>query len=495
MIIWLFASLMLVQCSEEGDKTYPTTIRPDWKVGAEDFMIVPPTDWMMSQDGTSEVPLWALRLDGTAEMPQWTNPDKNEYPTSMTAVIRLTPFLEKYVTDEDMLAAFIGNECRGVATLLHPSGVPLFFVQIKAKDSEEGNVSFRYFSKKNRTVFSSVTSDVNYEVNKVYGTVDEPVFPDFEQSGKYPIYMNVTVQLDPATLPFTPQDGDLFAAFVGDECRGTAIIKEGMKPVYTMEIRGKEAGETVAFKYYSIEKKNIYRAELKTSMKALAAFGTAENPQQLIWIPESSMTAYVTVNNIFLPYVSVDDQVAAFVGNTCCGTGQAVGEKAGVRIYKVVIKGLAGQDDKIRLKYYNHICGYRFETADFLSFEMEGFYGTAEQPKEIPLNLAGKHPLKMQMVCTLPQEQTQYVTDSDILAAFVDGECRGIAQLSEKNGMKMFTLTINGSLSNNEQVILKYYCAKTSYLYIVNNEIVFENGKQCGTVDAPAPLSVSVVVD
>ena len=108
----ILAALLTVQCTEEGDKLYPIVENPGWTAVAEDFVTEVP-DWKADAAGTASAPEWILDMQGNDTMPLWSDPDKSIFPTSMTAVVRLTPFLERYATENDVMAAFIGDECRG----------------------------------------------------------------------------------------------------------------------------------------------------------------------------------------------------------------------------------------------------------------------------------------------------------------------------------------------------------------------------------------------
>ena len=49
------------------------------------------------------------------QAPDWQAPDMFIYPASMTAVIRMSDYIRPDITPADRLAAFIGQECRGIA--------------------------------------------------------------------------------------------------------------------------------------------------------------------------------------------------------------------------------------------------------------------------------------------------------------------------------------------------------------------------------------------
>lgn len=289
---------LFVQCTEESDKTYPQQPAPQWSVVEEDFVSEAPA-WQVAAVAPASAPGWRADFTGNASVPSWTDPDKSVYPMSMTAVVRLSPVLETLAADGDMMAAFIGGECRGVAKKVMNDGVRLFFIHVKAPSSENGDVEFRYYSAAAKRVYVSVASDVKYEVDKIYGTAENPAFPDFEQSGPFPVPTKAWVKVDKAQLPFTVAAGDELQAFVGDECRGIKHVESEADMLYCYDILGRAEGEQVTFRYYSAEKKQVFVSEQSFVIgKRGSVVGSEDQPQTLSFVPQGSMTAYLTLDEI-----------------------------------------------------------------------------------------------------------------------------------------------------------------------------------------------------
>ena len=477
----MLAALLMVQCTEEGEKLYPIVENPGWTAVAEDFVDQAPR-WQADATGSVATPDWTLDMQGTDVIPEWTEPDKSVLPTSMTAVIRLTPFLERYAAENDMMAAFIGDECRGVATKVAVGGATLYFVQVKAADAEAGNVEFRYYSALTNTMYSSVAEDLPYEINKIYGTADSPAYPDFEQSGLYPYALNAVVSVDVANLPAAPSEGDMLMAFVDGAPR--AIVKDAADGVYTLEIRGMNVAEKVTFKYYSAALGAVFRA-VETTTVGAREYGVAGKPQVLKFVPEVSMVDYVNVVGDLANYASAGDKVAAFVDGVCCG----VGELLDGEVYKIVMKGYEGQAGKVVFKYYNAQCSYLFATDECIGFEDAAEVGSVAEPYALPLNVDGKHPLKMTATVCMPADFARGATEGDIIAAFVNDECRGVAtSLVTAEGVVVYCMDINGAASNDERVKIKYYSAERSYLYEMEGTFRFVAGSAYGTEEAPKQL-------
>lgn len=85
-------------------------------------------------------PKWELDLVEDEPVPAWKAPESGIYQFSMTAIIRLSDFLEKYADPADEISAFVGDECRGIATV-QENGTKLFFLYIRGNSGEAQKVT------------------------------------------------------------------------------------------------------------------------------------------------------------------------------------------------------------------------------------------------------------------------------------------------------------------------------------------------------------------
>ena len=486
---------LFVQCTEESDKTYPQQPAPQWSVVDEDFVSEAPA-WQVAAVAPASAPGWRVDFTGNASVPSWTDPDKSVYPMSMTAVVRLSPVLETLAADGDMMAAFIGGECRGVAKKVMNDGVRLFFIHVKAPSSENGDVELRYYSAAAKRVYVSVASDVKYEVDKIYGTAENPAFPDFEQSGPFPVPTKAWVKVDKAQLPFTVAAGDELQAFVGDECRGIKHVESEADMLYCYDILGRAEGEQVTYRYYSAEKKQVFVSEQSFVIgKRGSVVGSEDQPQTLSFVPQGSMTAYLTLDAVTGSHADKSgDKLAAFIGNVCAGMGEVVGEQDGRPVYKMVVNGVSSQSAAVDIRYYSHRNNYVFTAPACLAFADGKVEASPEQPLTVPLVVEGKHPLKMTACVALPQNIVRQATADDLMAAFVGTECRGMAKAEQaENGEYVFRMEINGSMGAEEPVTLKYYSTRNKYLYLAPSVFTFASGASYGTVSEPRVPSFVIV--
>ncbi len=100
--------------------------------------------------------------------PSWTVEPAN-YNGNMTAVVTVPDNLKRYMQSDDQLAAFVDDGCRGVGILLDGA----FYVTIKGSSSEESMVAFRYYSSRNRYMYTT-DAFLAFDIDAVLGSTDNP---------------------------------------------------------------------------------------------------------------------------------------------------------------------------------------------------------------------------------------------------------------------------------------------------------------------------------
>ena len=126
-------------------------------------------------------------LNGDVAQPTWAAPEKHDFSSSMTAVIKVS-LLEQYpsmaadwqLNDSDRVAAFAGSDCLGVAAPQEG----LFYLYIAAPLSEASPLSnnqsltLRYWSAHFKNLFEAKDAFA-FKNDDHLGTVAEPLAPKF----------------------------------------------------------------------------------------------------------------------------------------------------------------------------------------------------------------------------------------------------------------------------------------------------------------------------
>jgi len=117
----------------------------------------------------------------TYSRPDWSLASPELLPYSFVAIISIPDNINTYAQDEDMVAAFIGNECHGVGNLVksEEGTKRVYYIMVRGADTENRNIVFRYYSSKLSYLYQAKTT-VQFEIDGTYGSYDSPVVLDLE---------------------------------------------------------------------------------------------------------------------------------------------------------------------------------------------------------------------------------------------------------------------------------------------------------------------------
>ncbi len=125
-----------------------------------------------------------VSIGSNLSTPSWTVPGDYDYSSSLTAIVKTDLTLsfpdsreaeQAIPSEDDVLAAFMGDECVGKGTLVDG----LFFLYVSKPDSTDiDQVTLRYYNARLKNIF--ISPDVFRYVNDAqYGSVKEPLMPIF----------------------------------------------------------------------------------------------------------------------------------------------------------------------------------------------------------------------------------------------------------------------------------------------------------------------------
>jgi hypothetical protein len=95
-----------------------------------------------------------------------------------------------------------------------------------------------------------------------------------------------------------------------------------------------------------------------------------------------SMTAVVKLPDNLIQYAQTDDQLAAFAGEECRGTGTLIKNDADSAYY-VTIHGNADEAPAIYFQYYSARNKYLYQTEELFPFETDEVFGVADEPETL----------------------------------------------------------------------------------------------------------------
>jgi len=107
------------------------------------------------------------------EAPNWSVTAAGDYPYTMTAVVTLPHMYGATPAEGDQMAAFMGEECRGIGALNIVGGLPLYFILIHGTAAENTAVYFLYYNATQGAIYKSKEGSA-FAVDSSFGTVDSP---------------------------------------------------------------------------------------------------------------------------------------------------------------------------------------------------------------------------------------------------------------------------------------------------------------------------------
>lgn len=113
--------------------------------------------------------------------PEWIVLTPELFPNSFTAIVALPDNLEIYSTDNDIVAAFIGKECRGIGNLVksEEGEKRIYCLTIRASDTEDREIVFKYYNSRLSYLYQAQTN-VEFIIDGTFGTFDAPAILDLE---------------------------------------------------------------------------------------------------------------------------------------------------------------------------------------------------------------------------------------------------------------------------------------------------------------------------
>ena len=227
----------------------------------DDNNVNDPKQAAYTETSQSEAPAWQIDWTNNQERPNWTEPDASLYENWTILKVQLEDVLKAYASDGDLMALFVNGEIRALAkpAVSVGGGTATGKFLMKAYGNETGsetvNMSLQYYSQTLKHLFT-LTDNITLDSDVTTG-IDEAFVPEFTLgSAKYPEQKTVDVEPLLTKVGLTPVSGNMVAAFVGEECRGTVSLASSGST--QLLIFGRNAGESLTLKYYDATAGKLY---------------------------------------------------------------------------------------------------------------------------------------------------------------------------------------------------------------------------------------------
>lgn len=204
-------------------------------------------------------PNWEIDWSSDVARPDWQEPDPTKFECSMDLMATLDDSFLKYSSDNDLLAVFLNDECRGVSyrNVMKNGGVT-YLLHVKGSSEEVGQpMELRYYCDNLHLMSSPTSWRPTFEPNNLMTSAYQWVLRPGDGNTKYP--NNTTVFIEHSNeLPFTITPNDLLGVFCGDECLGVAEPEPSASVTWQIEAYSNSTTNHVQFRYYSADKGGVY---------------------------------------------------------------------------------------------------------------------------------------------------------------------------------------------------------------------------------------------
>ena len=185
---------------------------------------------------------------------------------------------------------------------------------------------------------------------------------------------------------------------------------------------------------------------------------------------EYSMNVLLELGKEFLPFSTDDDPMAVFIDGECRGVGYRNVYPDGMVLYLIHVKG-HGEDTERRmeLRYYNNQLKHQFVYQAMPSFTPNDLLDDPFRIIVEPGEGNSKYPNSAFVAVIMPDELPFTVTDGDMLASFVDGECRCVYVRNEElySGWRGENFFRDGETTAQ----LRYYSAEKQGVYTIETPV------------------------
>jgi hypothetical protein len=308
---------------------------------------------------------------------------------------------------EDIVAAFVDGEIRGVATPTRVDDDMVYFLTVHGR-SGDGALTFRAYDSAADEV-RMLTETLNFAPDAVYGTPTAPfILSTPEQGGggandpqwsfdaaRFGSSMSVIGSL---TLDGSPvrNAGTQVAAFACEEIRGVAApLDVGGRSLFFLTVYADGVGETISFRAYDAAEDRVRGIGPGVNFEPDAVRGTTSSPfqwsatpgsMQPTWVPDSTayslrmtLVARLLVNDVVSTHP--DNLVAAFVDSELRGSARTTVVQ-GHPVFVMELYANA-EGETVRFEAYDATADLVRPVLETIAFSSGTAIGTPEAPLDL----------------------------------------------------------------------------------------------------------------
>jgi len=391
--------------------------------------------------------------------PDWqTNFDPTEYQylETITAIVK-DDTQALFENPDDMLAAFAGDECRGIAHPIETSTGKRYFLQIWSNEYSEEEIAFKFYDAARDRINVNIKYPIVFESGKSLGSID---FPHTFEITDFYIRLALNKHWNWVSINVMNENMSVNTVLSSLQDKGIIVIGQEGYAQY-MALHDHWDGSL-----QSIDSTHMYL--LKTNDPVMLEFsGNA--------LDVSQMPLNLTNGWNWLGYLPYDNMPVNEALTSLNGNARQICGQNGFAVY-LDGEGWFGSLETLEA---NHGYQIYMSTEDILTYPSTSQARSArtrsirKSTQRSSVNGWSFDASLYQHQCTLTStvimDNQSIGSAGDALVAFVDGVCRGIAYPSETPVGTRFFLQIWGS--ENEITSLKYYQADQNKVHDISTRV------------------------
>jgi hypothetical protein len=465
---WLSASVTSGILEPLSSKEIVFTVSDGLNIGTYNENI-----YLTSDFGFDEKLLLNLKVYKPA--PAWAvNSSNYEYSMNVIGQIKINGILS--ANPDDMVAAFVGNECRGVAKPKYIAEYDMYevYLDIYSKVSSSENVTFKIWNASEGVIINNVTPTYTFEANAIKGTPSQPVI--FNAGNEY--LTKLPLKSGWNWLSFNLASANLAkvsTAFSSVKASGGNLIKTND----AFDVYGTSSGWSGTITS-SGGLKNTQMYMLKLSkLDTLTLTGTTVPLSTSLNIHKGwTWLSYLPSFNL-----TVGDAFASLPKTS----GDVVKSQYSFAMYDERmgwIGSLTSLKPNEGYMYYSaQASAFTYPSSGLLSKSLK----VNNMNENLPYNVeANQFEFNASAVITLNNSNIQFA-GIPAVAAFVGNECRGVIRPVLIDGSYHYFLSICGTQAN-EKVSFAAV-DDNNEKYVANEQLAFADNAIYGSIDNPVVLT------
>ena len=416
----------------------------------------------------------ALNMRVFKPAPDW-NVNPSEYESSMNIAAQLK-IKDIFSSDQyDMIGVFAGDECRGVASLEYKESYDDYISYLVIYGTEAGEeLSYKIWDASEGMIYADVSPVYSFEPNKFYGSMAEPVV--FSAGGMVDNTIDLNKGWNWISLNLDMDNMEVDKLFSEIKLHQEDIIKHGSEfATYDLE------GDAWYGSLKTVDLGKLYRVKMKQGGH-VTYMGAPVNPENY---PVDLVNGWNRIGYLPSKRLPVNEALAGFepeINDIIKSQFQFATwdgyEWMGSLSYMKPGEGYMYQSQAVEYKsfVYPDVSEVQLKSAT-----------TGKQPVSLATGIdARNYEYSMNVVAQVINTD---VPEGSLVGAYINGELRGIGELTQSDDMKNYSfITVFGE-SKEAHANLSFKLLGEESALDLNGKATFDVNKVTGTVGSPLLLS------